>query len=123
MAEAILNTKNLAVGYKHGRRPPRVVAHDIDVSLHRGEFVCLLGPNGAGKSTLIRTLVGMQPPLDGQVCLMGRDIADMSATEVAQVVSVVLTGSHWCWYYGCARSGRPGAISPYGLDRTLYRGR
>ena len=42
-----------------GRRLPRVVARDIDVSLHRGEFVCLLGPNGAGKSTLIRTLVGM----------------------------------------------------------------
>lgn len=91
MTEAILNTKNLAVGYKYGRRPPRVVAHNIDVSLHRGEFVCLLGPNGAGKSTLIRTLVGMQLPLDGQVCLMGRDIADMSATEVAQVISVVLT--------------------------------
>ena len=88
---AILKTKNLAVGYKHGRRPPRVVAHNMDVSLHRGEFVCLLGPNGAGKSTLIRTLVGMQPPLDGHVYLMGRDIADMSATEVAQVISVVLT--------------------------------
>ena len=91
MAEAILKTKNLAVGYKHGRRSSRVVARDIDVSLRRGEFVCLLGPNGAGKSTLIRTLVGMQQPLDGHVYLMGRDIADMSATEVAQVLSVVLT--------------------------------
>ena len=91
MVEAILKTKNLAVGYKHGRHPSRVVARDIDVSLRRGEFVCLLGPNGAGKSTLIRTLVGMQQPLDGHVYLMGRDIADMSATEVAQVLSVVLT--------------------------------
>ena len=91
MAEAILKTRNLAVGYKYGRRPPRVVARDIDVSLHRGEFVCLLGPNGAGKSTLIRTLVGMQPPLDGHVYLMDRDIADMSAREIAQSLSVVLT--------------------------------
>ena len=91
MAEAILKTQNLAVGYKHGRRPPRVVARDIDVSLHRGEFVCLLGPNGAGKSTLIRTLVGMQPSLDGHVYLMGRDIVDISAREIAQSLSVVLT--------------------------------
>ena len=91
MTEAILKTRNLAVGYKYGRRPPRVVARDIDVSLHRGEFVCLLGPNGAGKSTLIRTLVGVQLPLDGHVYLTGGDIADMSATEVAQVISVVLT--------------------------------
>ena len=71
MAEAILKTQNLAVGYKHGRRPPRVVARDIDVSLHRGEFVCLLGPNGAGKSTLIRTLVACSRRWMGMFILWG----------------------------------------------------
>ncbi len=88
MTESILTTQNLAVGY---HRPPRVVAGNLDASLHRGEFVCLLGPNGAGKSTLIRTLAGMQPPLEGHVYLMGRDIADMPARDIAQTLSVVLT--------------------------------
>ena len=63
----------------------------IDFEIDDGEIVGFLGANGAGKSTLIRTLVGMQTPLDGHVYLMGRDIAAMSAIEVAQVISVVLT--------------------------------
>ena len=91
MAEAILAAQDLSIGYKRGRRPPRVVARNIDVSLDPGDFVCLLGPNGAGKSTLMRTLAGMQPSLHGRVRLAGADIAEMSATEVAQALSVVLT--------------------------------
>ena len=91
MTEAILTALDLSIGYKSGRRPTRVVARNINVSLDPGDFVCLLGPNGAGKSTLMRTLAGMQPSLNGHVFLAGANIADMSATEVAQVLSVVLT--------------------------------
>ncbi len=91
MTKAILTARDLSIGYKSGRRPPRVVASEIDVTLDHGEFVCLLGPNGAGKSTLMRTLAGMQAPLNGRVHIAGRDIAEMSATEVAQLLSVVLT--------------------------------
>ena len=91
MTEAILTARTLSIGYTSGRRPPRVVARDIDVSLDAGDFVCLLGPNGAGKSTLLRTLAGMQPPLNGRVEIAGRNIAKMSATEIAQALSVVLT--------------------------------
>ncbi len=91
MIEVILTARDLSIGYKRGRGTPRVVARNFDVSLDAGDFVCLLGPNGAGKSTLLRTLAGMQPPLNGHVHIAGRDIAEMSATEVAQVLSVVLT--------------------------------
>ena len=91
MTEAILTARTLSIGYTGGRRPARVVARDIDVSLDSGDFVCLLGPNGAGKSTLLRTLAGMQPPLDGHVRIAGRDTSEMSTAEVAQVLSVVLT--------------------------------
>ena len=91
VTEAILTARDLSIGYRSGRRPPRVVASAIDVTLDHGEFVCLLGPNGTGKSTLMRTLAGMQPPLNGHVNIGGRDIAEMSATEVAQLLSVVLT--------------------------------
>ena len=88
MTDPVLTTQNLAVGY---HRPRRVVAGEIDLSLMRGEFVCLLGPNGAGKSTLIRTLAGMQPPLDGRISLMGNALAALSATDIARTLSVVLT--------------------------------
>jgi iron complex transport system ATP-binding protein len=91
MVDAVLQAQNLTIGYAPTRQAPHVVADQISVSLDRGEFVCLLGPNGAGKSTLIRTLVGMQPPLAGFVQLAGREVSSLSAQELAQLLSVVLT--------------------------------
>ena len=81
-----ITTNRLTVGYRGHR-----VVEDISLSLPCGRLVCLLGPNGAGKSTLLRTLCGFQPPIAGTVTISGSDITTMSATEVARLVSVVLT--------------------------------
>ena len=37
--------------------------------------VGLLGPNGAGKSTMIRALLGFVPPTEGQLTVLGVDVA------------------------------------------------
>lgn len=89
--DTVLKTQDLSIGYTPKRQAPHVVANHISVTLERGEFVCLLGPNGAGKSTLIRTLVGMQAPLAGSVKLAEKDVSSLSAQELAQFLSVVLT--------------------------------
>lgn len=91
MPSPILTATDLTIGYAHPRKAPHIVAGDLTLALHPGELVCLLGPNGAGKSTLIRTLIGMQPPIQGQVCLSGRPIAGFSPQERARQLSVVLT--------------------------------
>ena len=39
----------------------------IEFSLQPGEAIFLRGPNGIGKTTLLRTLVGLQPAVDGEV--------------------------------------------------------
>lgn len=84
----VLETHALAVGYT---KPTRIIAHDLDLSLHAGEFVCLLGPNGAGKSTLLRTLAGMQTPMSGDVTLDGVNLHALTAHHRAQKLAVVLT--------------------------------
>jgi iron complex transport system ATP-binding protein len=89
--EPILETRGLAIGYRRPRVPVRIVAKDIDVALPAGRFVCLLGPNGAGKSTLIRTLAGMQAPLDGTILVAGDPLPALSARALAQRMSLVLT--------------------------------
>lgn len=66
----ILQTENLMIGYQQDREN-KVVAQQINVSLHEGELVCLFGPNGTGKSTLMRTISGSQRPLGGRVLLEG----------------------------------------------------
>ena len=91
MNDAILTTHNLTIGYKTSRKTVRCVASDISLSLLAGELVCLLGPNGAGKSTLLRSLAGMQPPIAGQVRLLGENIYHLKPQELAKRLSLVLT--------------------------------
>lgn len=93
MSEAgiALETRNLSVGYKTGRRSSKVVVPSINVRLDHGEFVCLLGPNGAGKSTLLRTIARMQPAISGQTLIQGADLNDMPGSDLAKLLSVVLT--------------------------------
>ncbi|MCC6906049.1 MAG: ABC transporter ATP-binding protein [Anaerolineae bacterium] len=89
---ALLQTMNLSTGYRSGAHRSRQVSHGLTLTLCPGELVCLIGPNGAGKSTLIRTLAGMHSSLRGAITLGGRRIDALSRRELAQAVSVVLTG-------------------------------
>ena len=47
----------------------------IDLTINQGEFFGLLGPNGAGKSTLINILAGLLNPSQGNIAIMGHDVA------------------------------------------------
>ncbi|MCG6135702.1 MAG: ABC transporter ATP-binding protein [Nostoc sp. LLA-1] len=91
MSDGILTTHDLTIGYQGSGKRVRCVACDINVSLQAGEVVCLLGPNGAGKSTLLRSLAGMQPPITGEVRLLGENISALSPLDLAKRLSLVLT--------------------------------
>jgi ATP-binding cassette, subfamily F, member 3 len=62
-----MKTGALAVGGEAGVGERRVLLHDVDIVLERGEKVALLGPNGAGKTTLVETVVGLRTLGDGAV--------------------------------------------------------
>ena len=88
---AAIETKGLCIGYllKGGKR--KVVHEDLNLQLVSGEVTCLLGLNGAGKSTLLRTLCGFQPPLGGEIRLMGKPLSGYSQANFSLTVGVVLT--------------------------------
>jgi ATP-binding cassette, subfamily F, member 3 len=56
-----------------GGRDPKVLLHDADLWLERGEHVSLVGANGTGKTTLIRALTG-ERPLDGGKLSVGHNV-------------------------------------------------
>lgn len=91
LIDPVLQTNALTIGYKNGGKTPRVVADQLNLQLYAGEFVCLVGPNGVGKSTLLRTVIGLQPKLAGEIQLSGRKLATYHPRELANQVSVVLT--------------------------------
>lgn len=90
MGNVIMILEKLSVGYRSAGRPVGLIK-DIGLDIRMGEVVCLLGQNGVGKSTLLRTLAGLQPPLQGRVSLHGKSLAEMGPAEVGSAISVVLT--------------------------------
>ncbi len=55
----------------------RVLLHDAELWLERGEHVSVVGPNGSGKTTLIETLAGYRPFADD-----GADARDATGMAV-----------------------------------------
>ena len=45
---------------------------DIDLTVHKGEFVSLIGPSGCGKSTLLRLIADLIEPTTGELIVNGK---------------------------------------------------
>lgn len=68
----------------YGKRGHTVtVLNDINIEIHRGEFVGIMGPSGAGKSTLLSILSTIDPPSAGAVTIDGDNILDMKEKDLA----------------------------------------
>ena len=46
----------------------------ISFEVAEGEILGFLGPNGAGKTTTVKVLIGLLPPLKGEVLIFGKEI-------------------------------------------------
>jgi iron complex transport system ATP-binding protein len=79
-----LEARALTVGYGS-----HAVISGVTFSVSKGERWAVLGPNGAGKSTLMRTLLGIQPALAGEVRVLGRPVTDWPRRDLSQVVAWV----------------------------------
>jgi phospholipid/cholesterol/gamma-HCH transport system ATP-binding protein len=60
--------------------------HDgLDLDVHRGEVLGVVGGSGSGKSVLLRTIVGLNRPVEGKVEVFGRDVLKMSDRQRRQL--------------------------------------
>lgn len=78
----LLQVKNLTCGY--GKKHIKEVVHSISFNVEVGEFVCIIGANGCGKTTTLKSIIGLLPPLDGEIIVDGKNISTLSEKELAK---------------------------------------
>jgi predicted ABC-type transport system involved in lysophospholipase L1 biosynthesis ATPase subunit len=81
--DVIIRTEGVTRSYG----PPSAQVHalrGVTLQVRAGERVALLGKSGSGKSTLLNLLGGLDRPTAGRVEVGGRDLARLSADELAQ---------------------------------------
>lgn len=89
--------RNLAIGYDG-----KAIVQNMNFSVNTGEYLCVIGENGAGKSTFMKTLLGLQPPIQGEI-LFGDNLkqneigylpqqAEVQKDFPASVREIVLSG-------------------------------
>ncbi|MBL7895846.1 MAG: ABC transporter ATP-binding protein [Bacteroidia bacterium] len=82
----MLELKDIHIGYTS-----KVVQAGITLSIDAGQFIALAGNNGCGKSTLLKTICGVIPLLKGTLLIDGKNVAELTAAQLASQVAVVLT--------------------------------
>ncbi|MCA9390139.1 ABC transporter ATP-binding protein [candidate division WWE3 bacterium] len=76
------------------------VLFDVSFSVNDGDFVIIFGPSGSGKSTLLHIMLGLEPPTEGTVMLVGEDIysyrtEDDRAVLRKQLIGMVYQQPNW----------------------------
>lgn len=92
MSEVVIRLENVHYHYPRAKRWALI---NINLEIHKGEFIAVMGENGAGKTTLCQCLNGTVPNyhegvFKGRVEVLGFDTQSCKTTDLADKVGMVL---------------------------------
>ena len=67
----------------------KYVVKDFDLHVKQGERIAIVGASGSGKSTIINLIIGLLIPTEGNICIDGKKMGDLSLQEYRHYISVV----------------------------------
>ena len=88
---AVLSCRSLSKSYSTAAGLVEAVK-DVDLDIHKGEFMAIVGPSGSGKTTLLSMMGGLEQPSSGEILIEDealnrrfRDLSDYRREEVGFV--------------------------------------
>jgi phospholipid/cholesterol/gamma-HCH transport system ATP-binding protein len=75
-SDPVIQIRDLRAGYGE-----TVILDQISFSVNCGEIFAILGGSGSGKSTLLKHIIGLYPPLAGEVLIEGKNLVALEGRE------------------------------------------
>ncbi|MBR6903062.1 MAG: ABC transporter ATP-binding protein [Clostridia bacterium] len=102
---ALITCKSLSLGYDSHE-----IVSNLDFEVNQGDYLCIVGENGSGKTTLMKTLLGLNSAISGEIVfgdgLKKNEIGYLPQQTLVQrdfpasVTEIVMSGF-------CGSTGRP----------------
>src|SRR3954469_2423771 len=89
----------------------------VSLTIEEGDYGATIGPSGSGKSTLMHLLGCLDRPTSGSLLLGGRDVAELSDSELAELRNRTIGFV----FQSFQLLGRTSALENVGLP-LVYRG-
>jgi len=90
MSDASPAVRGTDLGQSFGER---VIYQHVTFQVKPGEVFVILGGSGSGKSTLLRQVIGLLPPVEGKVEILGRDVYAGGAEVLARIGVMFQSGA------------------------------
>lgn len=82
--QTAIKVENLYAGYNN-----IPIMENINFEIHRGEIFVIIGGSGCGKSTLLKHMIGLLPPISGNVIILGEDLSHSSGKEKNRILQKI----------------------------------
>ena len=63
----------------------QVIHEDLDLDVRQGEIIGVVGGSGTGKSVLMRSIIGLQTPVSGEITVLGENMVGRSEDEAKNI--------------------------------------